>query len=103
MKTTDAPSKINGISLSSIEVVIGSAGDMSLKVQARLVSKTGETYGVTERVGGWSSPVIEAVGELARTLENHLLSTSFDVGEEDDNRAAKLEHAGILNPGLASS
>lgn len=97
MITTDAESKIKGVSLSKVELVVSGSGDMSLKVRANLVSDTGAIYGAVERVGGWSENVIESIEDLAQSLESFLLSATFDVGEHEDGKSANRKSPkGIL-------
>jgi len=96
MKTTDAPSHIEGVALSKVELVIGGAGDMSMKVKANLVSRKGDIHGTTERVGGWTEPVLDAIRNLNEALEAHLLAANFDVGEDDDRSAERDTPKGIL-------
>ena len=104
MKRTEATCRIEGVALSKIELIVGGAGDMSMKVRANLVDQDGEIHGTTERVGGWSEAVLESIGELAGSLESHLLAAHFDVSEESDGRSAERETpAGILDFELGSS
>lgn len=96
MRRTDAPCRIEGLSLTRVEIVFGGAGDMSMKVKANLVSRDGDIHSSTEKVGNWSSNVLEAANEFANALEAHLLSRHFDVGEEDDRAAESDIPTGIL-------
>lgn len=91
MRTTDAPSKMEGIALSKIDIVAGGAGDFSLKVRANLVSNNGEIHGTTERVGGWSGSVLRATHEFIDALERHLMSIHFEIGEEEDGKSAERD------------
>lgn len=85
-----------------MELILGGAGDLSMKVKANLTGKTGEIHGSTERVGGWSESVLGSVRELVNALESHLLAVNFDVGEEDDRSAELSAPAGILGSRLGS-
>lgn len=89
MKTTDAPSRIGGVSVSKVELVSGGAGDMSLKVRANLISGNGDIHGISERVGGWSAKVTQATNDFVEALEAFLLAVHFDTGEEEDGKSAE--------------
>lgn len=103
MKTTDAPCRIEGVALTRVELVLGGAGDMSMKVKANLVSKEGDVHSNCERVGGWSPKVIQTLSDFANALESHLLAVHFDVGEEDDRSAESDAPTGILGSRLERS
>lgn len=106
MKQTDAACHIVGVSLSKVELVVGGAGDMSLKVRANLVDNNGGIHGTTERVGGWSEAVIGSLREFVDSLEHHLLAAHFEVNEGDDGYGRSAERAtpaGILDAELGPS
>ena len=105
MKRTEAQCHIVGVSLSKVELIVGGAGDMSLKVRANLVDSDGEIHGTTERVGGWSEAVIENLREFVGSLEHHLLAAHFEVNEDNDGyrSAERATPAGILDAELGSS
>lgn len=105
MKQTDAPCHIQGVALSRVELVVGGAGDMSLKVKANLVDSGGGIHGATERVGGWSNYVIDALREFVDALEGHLMAAHFEVGEEEGFHGGSAElnsPAGILDVKLGT-
>lgn len=84
MKTTNSPPRMTGVSLSQVELTVGGAGDMSMKAKANLVSDDGAIHGMTERVGGWSDNVTEAVRGLIDALEEHLLAAHFELSEGEE-------------------
>ena len=96
MRTTDAPPRMKGGSVSRVEYGVGGAGDQSLKVRANFVTEKGDIHGTTERVGGWSPNVIAAAENFVEALESFLLAAHFDVGEEDDRSAERNTPKGIL-------
>lgn len=104
MRQTEAPCHIRGVSLSKVELVVGGAGDMSLKVRANLVDANGGIHGSTERVGGWSDSVTEALREFSLALEEHLLAAHFEVEEGSYGGSAERETpTGILDFGLGTT
>lgn len=103
MKHTQAPCHIEGISVSKVELVVGGAGDMSMKVWANLVDSGGGIHGTTERVGGWSENVLSTIQDFMGALEEHVLAAHFEVEEGYDGGSAERETpTGILDIGLGS-
>lgn len=104
MRSTKAPCHVSGVALSKVELIIGGAGDMSLKVKANLVDRAGSIHATTERVGGWSENVVSVLREFVGALEGHLVAAHFD--EEEGNYGGSAERetpAGILDADLGSS
>ena len=103
MKHSPAPCRIDGVSVSKVELVVGGAGDMSMKVWANLVDSGGGIHGTTERVGGWSENVLSTLQEFVSSLESHVLAAHFETEEENDGGSAERNTpAGILDFELGS-
>lgn len=100
MKKTEAPSRLNAVSVVVIEMKLapGSVSELAMEVGAALIND--KQPGLTSKVrhrGPWPKEVTEAADQLRSTLEDHLLGAYFEVG--DDRATAGSVHRGTAKSG----
>lgn len=107
MHKPDAPCRVTGVALASMDIQMGQNG-LTLTVVSHLVDDQGTSHGRKTYVGPWSEETVQLLHDITMRVEEELARIHFEVGRNDrptdiDTADSEERPKGLLAARLGSS